>query len=279
MATKKTGALTTGRSTIKDLIVGDAFKEQVAMALPAHCTPERFCRVALTALNRTPKLASCTQQSLFQCLLDLSALGLEPDGRRAHLIPYGDNCTLIIDYKGLVELVLRSGEVSYIHADVVCEDDEFVYDRGELKTHRVDYRGGRGETYAAYALVRFKDGTEKCEVMTVEDVEKIRKASKAGSRGPWVDHWNEMAKKTVFRRLAKWIPLSAEANDALDKDDEQFEKPKKGFRKAKPVFESKAVLEEHAKVPEGKPMEEPPPGEFFSDDEVPMDFIKGAGVK
>lgn len=278
MATKKTGALTTGKRTIKDLINGDEFKEQVAMALPAHCTPERFCRVALTALNRTPKLASCTQQSLFQCLLDLSALGLEPDGRRAHLIPYGDNCTLIIDYKGLVELVLRSGEVSYIHADVVCDGDEFVYDRGELKTHLVDYKGGRGDTYAVYALVRFKDGTEKCEVMTVDEVEKIRKASKAGSRGPWVDHWNEMAKKTVFRRLAKWIPLSAEAKDALDKDDEQFEKPSREFRRAKPVFESKTMLEAAPEEPE-ETQSEPPPGEFFSDDEIPMEFVKGAGVK
>lgn len=204
--------------TIRDLIESPKFKDEVAKALPKHLTPDRFIRVALTAMTKTPKLANCDQASLFNSLLTLSQLGIEPDGRRAHLIPYGTTCQLIIDYKGLAELAMRSGVVSNIHADVVCDADLFEYDRGELKTHKINFREPRGPVYAVYSLVRFKDGTEKAEVMTVDEVEVIRKRSRAGSNGPWVTDWNEMAKKTVFRRLSKWLPLSPEYRDALDAD-------------------------------------------------------------
>lgn len=215
--------------TVKELISGDAFKSAVSAALPTHLKPERFVRIALTAMTRTPKLQQCDQGSLFACLLTLSQLGLEPDGRRAHLIPFENRkrgvteCTLIVDYKGLVELALRSGKVSFIHADVVCDQDAFEYDRGEIKQHKIDLRKPRGEVYAVYAFARFKDGTEKCEVMSRADVESIRKRSRAGQSGPWVTDWNEMAKKTVFRRLSKWVELSPEVRDAVEADDDQFE--------------------------------------------------------
>jgi len=207
---------------IKSLLEGPDFQAAVEKAIPSHLKPERFVRIALSAMTRTPKLYDCTPESLFRCLLDLSALGLEPDGRRAHLIPYGKECTLIIDYKGLAELAMRSGIVSNIHADVVCENDTFEYDRGELKKHAIDFRKARGAMFAAYALVRFKDGTEKCEVMNKDQIEVIRKRSRAGNAGPWKTDFDEMAKKTVFRRLSKWLPLSAEFRDALEKDDDEL---------------------------------------------------------
>lgn len=220
-------ALTKGNGNqLRVWLTGDAFREQVKMSLPAHLKPERFIRVALTAMTRTPDLAKCTQESFFKCLLDLSAAGLEPDGRRAHLIPYRNNkagtteCTLIIDYKGLVELIMRSGLVSSIHADVVCDADVFEYNMGEITKHTINFREPRGKVYAAYATCRMKDGTSKTEVMTVEEIERIRKRSRAGQSGPWVTDWNEMAKKTVFRRLSKWLPLSAEFRDAVEKDDD-----------------------------------------------------------
>lgn len=224
-------------ATVKGWIESPLFKDQVAKALPKHITPERMIRVALTALLKTPKLADCTPASVTQCLLQCSQFGLEPDGRRAHLIPYGNVATLIIDYKGLAELAMRSGAVANIHADVVCENDVFDYDRGNLTAHKIDFRQPRGDVFAAYALVRFKDGTEKAEVMTRDEVEAIRKRSRSGTSGPWVTDWNEMAKKTVFRRLAKWLPMSAEFRDAVDVEDEPIDVTPK--EPAKPIFKAK----------------------------------------
>jgi recombination protein RecT len=209
---------TTEPKGLKALVNSDKMREQFALALPKHLTAERFCRIAITALTRTPKLQECTPESFMKCLLDLSALGIEPDGRRAHLIPYGKECTLILDYKGIAELVMRSGLVSSIHADKVCENDSFTVDRGRITSHAIEYKEPRGKAYAYYVIVQFKDGTEKNEVMTRDECEAIRKRSKAGSSGPWVTDFDEMAKKTVFRRASKWLPLSVEVRDAFDVD-------------------------------------------------------------
>lgn len=242
--------------TLRGEIEGDAFKNAVAQILPSILTPERFVRVAITAMMRTPKLKDCDRPSFFKCLMDLAQLGLEPDGRRAHLIPFENRkrgcmeCQLIIDYKGLAELVYRSGMVSYIHADVVCEKDEFVYDRGQLVKHVPNWKEKRGEVYAAYALCRFKDGGEKCEVMSRDEIEGIRKRSRAGNSGPWVSDWQEMAKKTAFRRLSKWLPLSAEVRDALDKDDDIIDVAAGPVAKKEPInpFEM-PFIEESSQAP------------------------------
>lgn len=226
-------------STIRAQLEGEDFKIAIRNALPKHLSPDRFIRIALTALTRTPKLAQCDQYSFFQCLMSLSAMGLEPDGRRAHLIPFENRkrgvteCQLIVDYKGLVELILRSGTVSFVHADVVCENDLFEYSRGEIKEHKIDFTQPRGRVYAAYAFCRFKDTTEKCDVMGRDEIEAIRQRSRAGKDGPWVTDWNEMAKKTIFRRLSKWLPLSSDFRDAIEADAD--EASERRFESAKPV--------------------------------------------
>lgn len=224
LAEKKTG---NGAMTIKQRLCDPAMIAELGKAMPAHCKPERMARVAITALTRTPKLSDCTQASFFKCLLDLSAWGLEPDGRHAHLIPYGTECTLVLDYKGLVQLAYRSGCVNAIHADVVRRGDLFDYSSGYIRNHvpwflrdPADRPKVAGEVYAAYCICQLKDNTAKHEIMSVDEIEGIRKRSKAGTKGPWVTDWNEMAKKTVFRRLSKWLPLSAEIIEAFHGDDD-----------------------------------------------------------
>jgi recombination protein RecT len=207
--------------TLKGLLSDENIKNQFALALPKHLSADRFARIAITALTRTPKLQECTPESFMRCLLDLSALGIEPDGRRAHLIPYGKECTLILDYKGIAELVMRSGTVANIHADKVCENDQFLVDRGRIVKHSPDYSTVRGTPYVYYVLITFKDGSEKSEVMTRDEIESIRKRSRSGQSGPWVSDFDEMAKKTVFRRASKWLPLSPEVQDAVRADEDR----------------------------------------------------------
>jgi recombination protein RecT len=214
-------------ATIKDLLKGDDLKRAIAAALPKHMSPDRFIRVALTATMRNPDLLMCTQTSFFRCLLDLSAYGLEPDGRRAHLIPFKNNktrvleCTLIIDYKGLADLVRRSGDVSYIHADAVYVEDTFdyAYGSGAFLNHKPSLHQRTGLPVAFYSFVRLKDGAEDFLVMSKPDVDKIRKRSRAADAGPWVTDYDEMGKKTAFRRHSKWLPLSPEVRAATEYED------------------------------------------------------------
>lgn len=225
---------TDNRKDIRSFIQSDAVRQQLAMVLPKHLTPDRMARVACTTIMRNPKLAQCTQESLLNCLMTCSQYGLEPDGRRAHLIPFENRqkntveCTLIIDWKGLAELALRSGMIAKLHADVICDKDEFEFDMGDILHHKIDFKQPRGTPYAAYAMAVTKTGERFVQVMTKDEIESVRNGSqgwKAFEKGwakqsPWKDAPGEMWKKTVFRRLSKWLPLSSEYRDLEDVDNE-----------------------------------------------------------
>ena len=204
--------------TPRELMTSRGLTDQVAKALPAIFTPERFMRVTLTAFNKNPKLWDCTKQSIASVVLQCAQFGVEPDGRHAHIIPYNGEATLQLDYKGLVALVRRSGDVVSIHADVVRKGDKFKVNLGEITCHEVDYSSEAGEVYAVYATARLKDGSSQSVVLRKEEVEAIRKRSRSGASGPWATDWAEMAKKTAFRRLTKWLPLSYEAAEVVEAD-------------------------------------------------------------
>jgi recombination protein RecT len=222
--------------TIQDRLEGDKIKQAIADILPKHLSPERMVRVLVGCVRRVPKLAQCDQASFFDAVMTLSQLGLEPDGRRAHLIPFENRkkgiveCQLIIDYKGLVELVQRNGDMYPPHADKVCEHDDFVYDCGEIVRHVIDFRKPRGKAYAYYAIAKMKDGGRRCEVMSRDEVDAIRDKSQSylsaikynKTDTPWIEHYDEQAKKTVFKRLSKWLVLSPEVRDAIAVDDRDY---------------------------------------------------------
>ncbi len=238
----------TKKQTVRDLMKSDQFKNEIKTALDGVMSEERFLRVALTATLKTPKLLQCTEESLCQALLDCASLGLEPDGRRAYLIPYGPKAELMVDYKGIVELVMRNGDVKRLHADLVYENDIFENNRGEIKRHSIQYGKDRGEIICVYAEATFPDGSTKSEVMDVAQINKIRDASSAKASDPWRKHWGEMAKKTVFKRLSKWLPLSPKVRDASDYNDEDIVLKAKPVVAA-PVFESNFLPEEIDEVP------------------------------
>lgn len=209
---------------LRDMLRSDAVKSQIALALPSTMTPERMMRVALTTVNRNPKLLDCSQASVLTALMGCAAMGIEPDGRNAHLIPYGKECQLIVDWKGLVLLAKRAG-VKGIAADVICANDKFEWCRtsdGLHFVHQVDYSAPRGDVYAAYCIWR-EDGGLDGECLQRDEIEAVRKRSRAGNAGPWVTDWNEMAKKTAIRRASKRWDISPEFAAAVSMDDDRIE--------------------------------------------------------
>lgn len=220
-------ALVQKKRTVADLINSDKTRLEIAKVLPKHLTPERMTRVALTATMRNPTLLECTPASLMNGLLICSQAGLEPDGRLAHLIPFWNtkgNCyevQVIFDYKGLVTLALRNGAES-VYADKVCEFDTFdacVVDGAKKLNHRPNWSKPRGTATCYYAVCK-RAGEVDWEVMTVDEVEEIRQRSRAKDKGPWVTDFDEMAKKTVLRRMSKRWDLLPEIRDIINADDD-----------------------------------------------------------
>lgn len=187
---------------------------QFQMALPRHITPERLMRVALTAIQNTPKLLDCDRQSLYSAIMRAAQLGLEPDGilGQAYLIPYGKTVQFIPGYKGLIDLARRSGEVSNIIAKEVYENDEFTVDWSQEVPfhHKPKLEGERGEVKFFWALARFKDGGFHWDYMSKADVEKVRDKSQGKNNAVWKDYFVEMGKKTAIRRIAKYLPMSVQ---------------------------------------------------------------------
>lgn len=221
---------------------------QFAKVLPKVLPPDRFCRVVLTAINKNQTLADAladhrNQASVLSAFMRCAEMGLEPDGRRAAITCYkkssgGYDVTLVPMYQGLAELAMRSGMISNIHADKVCENDTFDWNTGEIQ-HKIDFRKPRGKVYAYYCIVRFKDGSVKTETMSLEEVNAIRDrssgyqyAKKYGKSCPWTTDPEEMGKKTVFRRCSKWLPLSPEQREVFEADDDDYLEPAAAIRHA-----------------------------------------------
>lgn len=209
--------------SVRDLF--NKMQGELATVLPKHLTPERMTRIALNCVRAVPKLLECDRKSLMAAVMRASQLGLEPDGvlGQAYLIPYGKQVQFIVGYRGLIDLARRSGEVSNIVAREVYENDEFTIDwSAEIPFKHVPLlRGDRGEITHFWALARFKDGGFHWDYMAVGEVEAIRDKSqgyqsavkwKKGDviESPWTHHFVEMGKKTVIRRIAKFLPMSVQ---------------------------------------------------------------------
>lgn len=208
-------------STIQEYIV--SMKKGIAAALPSVMTPERFTRIALSAVSSNPKLQECTPQSFLAAMMTAAQLGLEPNTPlgQAYLIPYKGKCQFQLGYKGMIDLAYRSGNVSIVQAHTVYANDKFEYELGlEPKLRHVPATGDRGDATHYYAMFRTKDGGFGFAVMDRDEVLRhARKYSQSFGNGPWQTNFDEMAKKTVLKRALKYAPLKSDFVRALAGDE------------------------------------------------------------
>lgn len=220
--------------TMKDWIYSS--QKAIAKALPSTITPDRFTRMATTAVTMNPKLGVCTPSSFIGAMLQAAALGLEPNTPlgQAYLIPYKrnykdnagqwhqvDEVQFQIGYRGLIELAHRSGEFKSIEAHIVYENDDFEYELGlEPKLKHKPAMSNRGEMVWVYAVYKLQSGGYGFEVMSKEDIEKHRdKYSQAKSYSPWKTNFESMAKKTVIKQALKYAPLKSEFVKAMNNEE------------------------------------------------------------
>ena len=211
------------QKTIFDVIQAGA--KQFATALPKHINSERFVRIAITTIRQTPKLAQCNQESLLGALMVSAQLGLEPGVLgQCYLIPYGRECQFQIGYKGMIELLRRSGQLKDIYAYSVYENDEFEMTYGlnrDLK-HKPNLQD-RGNFIGCYCVAVLKDEARAFEYMTKVEIEAHgKKFSKTYGNGPWKTDFEAMAHKTVVKKMLKWLPLSVEFLEMANKDEKTF---------------------------------------------------------
>lgn len=197
--------------TVADVILADDFKEKVAQALPPGVTVDRFVRTTLTALQQNPDVATPARLgSFYTAVIRCAQDGLLPDGREAAFVTFGDTTAYMPMIGGLRKVAAKHGIA--LTAYVVFEKDTFSYTLGfhpeVVHAPPLPLGSDRGEPTGAYAVATDGLGQRYVEVMSVADIEKIRGVSRARNSGPWKDHWGEMARKTVARRLFKQLALA-----------------------------------------------------------------------
>ncbi|APL94117.1 recombinase RecT [Sphingobium indicum] len=223
--------------------------DEFKMALPAHITPEKFQRTIMTAAQSNPDILKADRATLITSCMKSAQDGLLPDGREAALVTFN---TRVKDAQGkwtsvkqvqympmvygLRKKILQSGEVADIQTAVVyrqeIEAGLFIYEEGteRMLRHKPNldptFDPSDDDIAAAYSVATLKDGTKTFEVMPRRDINKVRQASQTGAlgktdrqgnpippKGPWVDWFSEMARKTVMRRHSKTLPMSGDIID------------------------------------------------------------------
>jgi len=232
LAKRAEGNLETKPKLKKGMAIPDMIKimePEIKKALPSVITPERFTRMALSALNNTPKLQECSQISFLAAMMNAAQLGLEPNTPlgQAYLIPYKNKgkleCQFQIGYKGMIDLVYRNEQVQTIQAQIVYENDFFEYELGlDSKLIHRPALADRGEMLLVYALFKLKNGGHGFEVLSKDDVIKYAERYSKGitsEYSPWKSNFEDMAKKTAIKRVLKFAPLKTDFLRAVATDE------------------------------------------------------------
>jgi len=205
---------------------------QLEKALPPSINPERFQRICLTALSKSPQLQQADPTSYIGSVLLAAQLGLEPNTLLGHcyLIPYNNKklgkieAQFQIGYQGILDLAYRTSDYKRIKAVAVDKEDKFSFAYG-LNDHleHVPSDTPSGEIIKYYALYETKGGGRDFVVWSKEKVldhaksfsqswDKSNNDFRYGSA--WLEHFDGMAKKTVLLDLLKYAPRSIEMKKA-----------------------------------------------------------------
>lgn len=253
MTTKK---ITVVQQTIQTL---QHMRPKLAQVLPPQIDVDKFIRTASGAIQNNPELAESNKSSLFLACQRAAQDGLIIDGREAALVLFnkksGNKWEKHAQYMPMVAGILKkarnSGEISTINAYTVGTEDGFEYTLGiEPHIHHVpNLDAEENPLRLTYAVAKLKDGAIQLEVMTKAQIEKVRRSSKSGSHketgepiGIWKAWYDEMARKTVLRRLCKYLPSSTDLDGVLAASDEQFDirKPEPQPQTIKPSGQTRA---------------------------------------
>ena len=175
---------------------------------------KRTYEVAASEVHKNKRLQECSIESILESIKQACYLGLEPSSvtGEAYLVPYGNRCTLVIGYKGQLELMYRGGHVISVWAHPIYESDLPNVDvqlgtNPQIK-HSPTLGASRGELVAVYACAEIPNSSKiKFDFMTREECDRIKsKSAGAHSKAhPWNTDYEAMCLKSVIKKMSKTI--------------------------------------------------------------------------
>ena len=170
---------------------------------------------ALKNSNSGNLLQQCTQDSVYNALLEMVTQGLSPAKKQCYFIKYGSDVQLRMSYFGTIKVTKDLQEVKDVTANVVYEGDtlDVAVENGRKKLvkHETDWRNADNPIIAAYFIITRTDGEEFFEVMTKKQIDKSW--SKAKTKNVQIDFPDQMAMRTVINRAAKMFINTSNDSD------------------------------------------------------------------
>lgn len=198
----------------------DKLKGQLALALPQHMNADRMARLAVTAFSTSANMQRCTPISIAAAIMTAGQLGLEPGVNGAgYLIPYKDTCTFVPGWKGLVDLVSRSGRGT-VFTGVIFKDQRYTFTDGarrDLIIHNETNLDAPEDITHAYAIGWVRDAAMPViELWSVEKIRKHRdKYNRQGNKHYSFKDWEMYARKIPLLQVLKYMPSSVELSNAI----------------------------------------------------------------
>ncbi|WP_263082111.1 recombinase RecT [Endozoicomonas sp. Mp262] len=218
------------KNTMLQLIESRKNKIEEALGNHASLNADKLIRVVSTDMRKNPKLGQCSPESILGAVIQAATVGLEPGGVLGHcyLVPYWNHkrqsleCQFLLGYRGMIKLARQSGEIANIEARVVYENDRFdiCYGTESRIDHQPCLDGDPGLIKGVYGLAKLTSGEYYMEWMPLQKIEEIRTRSKSSNDGPWQTDYEEMAKKTVVRRMFKYLPVGDAEQKAAQKEEQ-----------------------------------------------------------
>lgn len=200
-------------------------ERQFSSVLPSHIPAKKFMRTVVGAVQNNPRILDGDRQSLYAACQKAAQDGLIIDGREAALVTFKSQVQYMPMVAGILKKLRNSGQLSTITAQTVHANDAFKYNPAmdDVPNHTPDWFGDRGKMIGVYAVAKMKDGGIVVEVMNMEQINKVKSVSRSSGKGPWSEWPEEMAKKSVLRRIAKYLPSSADIDLMFEHDNENFD--------------------------------------------------------
>ena len=269
----------------------EQFKGEIEKVLPEHLNANRMCRVALTAFRKNKALGNCDPSSVMAAVIQASQLGLEPDTMgRSYLIPYGKECQFIPGWKGLIDLVNRSGNAT-VWTGAIFKGDKFDFQLGDnpYLTHK-PMGGYDPDTIThVYAVGKVKDAERPIiECWPIERVIGHRdRYNKVGKRHYSYENMEMYARKIVLLQVIKYLPMSIELeravslNTAAEAGNQGLtvENAIDGTWEYIPDETQQTTVQEPARKSEKKATAKPSPAKKISSDEADMIKAKIMAMK
>lgn len=204
-------------------------KQNLAELLETHnISPSQFKQIVINEVKKSDKMQEAflnNPASLFASILLCAELGLNPSTEvgEFYFIPFKNKIKPILGYKGVINLLLRSGEISKLWCEIVYADDDFDYELGlEPKLRHIPSHTGNKNIKYIYAVAKLTNGETIFKVMSKLEVLEIVEMSKYPNElytNQKDDPQGWMYKKTVIKQLSKTLPKDYYGKKGLSVDD------------------------------------------------------------